>query len=712
DFFAELYGEGTGVDTDWIDVVTRPGKQQQYNLSVSGGDNKNQFYISGGYFNQEATVVASDFKRYSFRANYRHVASDKLNFTANLGGSNAIQNTPNNGGAFSNPVGTLPFMRPTQNPFNADGSINISTDPNDPTAFNSGNFNPLYIAENDKYITNTTLVQGSLGSEYSILRNLRFSTRFGIDYNNIEEQNFWNQFHGDGISYGGLLQTNNSRLFNWIFTNVLDYNTSFLNDGRLKLDAKLGYETQKNKGYFVYSAGQGFPPTTQLYYSTNAATPIGATSSGADYSFAGLFSSANLNYDGKYILSGSFRRDGSSRFSSDNLYGNFWSVGAAWNLDRENFMEGVGFVNSLKLRGSYGTSGNAEIGNYAWRPTLGFGTNYGGQPGSSFSNVGNLNLTWETTRQADIGIDAGFFGDRLTLVFDVYRRISNGLLFNNPLSLTTGFTSYLENIGKFENKGIEVTLGGTPIRSKDFSWNINFNFSHNKNKVLALPGNKDVANGTFLLREGYDMRSFYIREWAGVDPSNGDPQWWVDKTHQQKTNNYNTAQRELIGSASPKFFGGLSNTLNYKGIDLQTDFVYNYGNLVRDQWIFYAIDGAFPDLNRVALNLERWQKPGDVTNVPRYVFGSTNNSNASSTRFLYKGDFIRLRHLTLGYNLPGTIGNRIGVSAARIYVRGTNLWTKTYDKNLTIDPEQGVNSTGNLNVFYTKSLTAGINITF
>jgi TonB-linked SusC/RagA family outer membrane protein len=711
DFFAQAYGEGTGVNTDWRNVITRTGKQQQYNLSASGGDAKNQFYVSGGYFTQEATVIASDFKRYSFRTNYKHIASDKLSFTVNLTGSNAIQNSPNNGGAFSNPVGTLPFLRPTQNPYNADGTINISTDPNDPTAFNSGNYNPLYIAKYDKYNTNTTLLQGSVGAEYAIFKGLRFSTRFGIDYNLIEEVNFWNQFHGDGTGYQGLNQTNNSRLFNWISTNQFDYSTLF-KDGKIRLDAKLGYEAQKNKGYFVYSAGQGFPPTNQLWYSVNSATPVGASSSAADYDFAGIYSSASLSYDNRYVLSGSFRRDGSSRFSSNNLYGNFWSAGAAWNIDKENFLSDVSFLSGLKLRGSYGTTGNAQIGNYQWRPTVHYGYNYGGQPGGVFDVVGNLNLTWETTKQADIGLDASFFKDRLSLVFDVYRRISDGLLFNNPLSSTTGFTSFINNIGKIENKGFEITLEGTPVKTKDFTWNMNFNLSHNKNTVKSLPDHKDISASPFLLREGYDYRTFYVREWAGVDPANGDPLWYVDGTHSQTTNNYNTAKRQLIGTASPKYYGGLSSTWNYKGIDLQTDFVYNYGNLVRDAWITYAIDGAYPDLNKYALNLQRWQKPGDVTNVPRYEFGSTNNSNAFSTRFLNKGDFIRLRNLTVGYNLSPAIAKKIGVAGVRVYVRGTNLWTKTYDPNLTIDPEQGTNSASNLNVFYTKSLTAGLNLSF
>lgn len=708
DAIVDYYGGNNGINTDWLKTITRTGLQQDYNLSASGGDNKNQFYVSGGLFTQQATVVGSDFRRYSFRTNYKHIASDKLSFTVNLTGSNSIQHAPNNGGAFANPVGSLPFLRPTISPYNPDGSLNISTDINDTKAFNDGQYNPLYIAKNDRHSNNTTLIQGTVGAEYAILKNLKFTSRFGIDYNQADEIDFWNQFHGDGVGYGGLLQTNNTRIFNWINTNQFNYNTGFGPGKEIRLEAQAGYEVQKSKTYGVYQAGEGFPPTNQLFYGVNSATPIGASSVGSDYDFAGLYSSATLSYQNKYVLSGSFRRDGSSRFSQNNLYGNFWSVGGAWNIDKEKFFDNIHFVSGLKLRGSYGTTGNAAIGDYQWRPQIQYGANYGGQPGGSFTVVGNLNLTWESTRQSDIGLDASFFKDRLSFNFDVYRRVSNRLLFANPLSATTGFTSFIDNIGKVENKGFELTLNGTPIRTKDFSWDINFNISHNTNKLLTLPGHKNIG----ALSEGHDINSWFVREWAGVDPANGDPLWWVDGTHAQKTNNYNTAQRQFIGSASPKYYGGLTSTITYKGIDLETDFVYNYGNLVRDAWIFYAIDGAYPDLNRYAINLQRWQKPGDITNVPKYVFGSGNNSNGFSTRFLYKGDFIRLRNLTVGYNLPNALINKLKISSLRIYIRGTNLWTKTYDKNLTIDPEQGITSQSNLNVFYTKSLTAGLNVTF
>ena len=701
------FGRGNGVDTDWLDLVTRRGRQQQYNLSASGGDAKNQFYISAGYFQQEAAVIKSDFKRYSFRTNLRHVASDRLSFGVIASAGNTLQNTPTGGGAFANPVGAVGFLRPSQNPYNSDGSLNISTTGN--TNFNSGVYNPLYIAENDRNNFGALLLNGNVSAEYAILKDLKFTTRFGVDLNSIEEYNFLNQFHGDGVAQKGIGTVADGRQFNWIATNQLDYNRFF--GEQLRLDAKLGYEAQKSKGRFTTARATGFPPSNDLYLSVNAATPTIGRAEASDYSFAGIYSAVTVGFDERYILSGSFRRDGSSRFG--DKYGNFWSVGAAWNIDKEAFLQSTTFLSGLKLRGSYGLTGNAAgIGNYAYRQTFGYGANYNGLPGGTFNNVGNADLTWETQYQADLGLDASFFKNRLALIVDVYRRISGELLFDRPLSRTTGFTSVTDNIGKLENKGIEVTVDATPLQFKDFTWDISFNLTRNKNKVVTTPNNQDITSGSFLLRPGFDYQAWYVREWAGVDPANGDPLWYVDGTHEKTTNVYNTAQRQLFGSAAPKFYGGLTSSLSFKGFDLTGEFTYQFGNLVRDSWMQYIIDGVDPTSNKVALNLQRWQKAGDITNVPKFVYNSTNNSSSFSSRFLYKGDFIRLRNLTLGYNMASGLASRLHLENLRLYVRGTNLFTKIFDENLTVDPEQGVNSASNFNVLYTRSMTLGINVGF
>ncbi|TMI74451.1 MAG: SusC/RagA family TonB-linked outer membrane protein [Bacteroidetes bacterium] len=707
------YGKGSGINTDWMDIITRQGQQQQYNLSASGGEGKTVFYLSGGYFKQEASTIGSDFKRYSLTTNIKHTASDKLNFGLNLSMNNSLQNTPLDGGAFANPTGGVAFLRPTQNPYNADGTLNINRVGN--TNFPS-NFNPIYLVENDEKKLTTLQFRGNASVEYSILKNLKFSSRFGVDYNSLEEFRFDNPFHGDGRTNGGRGSAFYTRIFNWINTNQLIY--TFYPDSRrnFRIEALAGYEAQKSKEYDLSAQSNGYPPTSQLPYSTNAATVVNGKLAGTDYAFNSIISTASVNYKNKYVVNGSYRRDASSRFSENNRYGNFWSAGAAWNVDRESFFPVNNVINAFKIRGSYGRTGNAGIGNYAWRQTFGYGANYNSQPGGTFNTIGNSDLTWEGNTQLDIGIDAGFWKNRLNIVVDYYKRISDGLLFADPLSPTTGFVSITRNIGEMQNKGFEFTLNATPINTKDFKWDVSFNISFNKNKITKLPGHKDIIDATlpFILREGYDYRSFYGRVYIGADPANGDPLWYKDSTHTSVVNNRSLATRELLKgkSASPKAYGGLSTSFNYRGFAVTADFIYNYGNYVTDGWAFYLIDGIDPIEQKYALNLRRWQKPGDITDVPKYIYGSTNSSSSFSTRFLQKGDYIRLRNITLGYTVDGKVTSKLHLSNVNIYVRGTNLWTKTYDKNLTIDPEQGVNSSSNLDIYYNKTITFGVSVGF
>ncbi len=281
-----------------------------------------------------------------------------------------------------------------------------------------------------------------------------------------------------------------------------------------------------------------------------------------------------------------------------------------------------------------------------------------------------------------------------------------------------------ENIGKLANRGVEFTVNATPVQTRDFNWEVNLNISHNKNEIRGLPAGQDsIINGQFFVAKYYDVNTWYMRQWAGVDPATGNPLWYTDATKKATTTNYNAAQRVKTGkSVNPKLFGGFSNTFTYKGFSLSADLYYNFGNYVWDQWGSFLADEVNPSYGKYGLTKQRWTTPGQITNVPKLIYGSANFSNSTSTRFLYKADYLRLRNITFGYSIPTGMAKRMHMSSLRIYVRGTNLWTKTYDKNLTIDPEQG-GSTGsngpganqgvnNLNLFYNKALTAGLSIGF
>jgi len=700
-------GINTPYNEDWFDLVTRQGKTTTLNVSASGGDQKTTFYTSLGYFKQKAPVIGSEFERYSGNVNFRHKVDQRFTFGLTINASYSKQNSPTAGGAFRNPVLAAYFLRPTQNAYNADGSVNWST-----TMFNQ-TYNPLAIVEYDRGLFNNVKTISTISGEYQILKNLKFSSKFGVDLFTIEEETYYNPFFGDArTAPAGLIQNLNTRVFNWVATNSLEYHHDFLKSKDLGMDVQVGYEAQRSKQYNISASGRGVPPTSSLPLPVPS-TPQTASGGRSDYSFVSIFSLANISYQNKYSITGSFRRDGSSRFGVNNKYGNFWSVGAAWNIDQENFMESVEFLDALKLRASYGVNGNAGIGNYDWRATYAFGaaSTYNQQSGSAPNAVGNPDLTWEFNKSYDIGLEIAFFKNKVVAIVDYYNRRSSNLLFNDPISRTTGFPSILGNIGTMENKGWEITLNTTPVRTKDFTWDVNFNIALNRNKILKLPNNNaDILAAPYIRRVGLDVNSVYTRLWAGADPATGNPLWYTDSTKSATTSVY-PAARGVIGSTLPKGFGSFSTALRYKNFSLDVQFNYQYGHLVYDQWGFITnSDGAFPTLNKVRKQLDRWQKPGDISNNSRYIFGSANNANAESSRWYYKGDFIRLRDLTLSYELPKSVLDKVRLDRANFYIRGTNLWTKAFDKNITFDPEQGLNGANNLQVLMQRTISIGLTL--
>jgi TonB-linked SusC/RagA family outer membrane protein len=705
DFYMnEVLGYKNDVNHDWMDLVTRKGLQQQVNVSASGGDPKTQFYLSGGYFKQQSPVIGSELTRYSVTTNLKHQVSNIVGVGVNFNLSSFNQMGESESANFRNPMLAGIGLLPTLPAYNPDGSVNY-----DPTVFNQI-FNPLAIRQYDKLQNQTSKLLGSAFLEIKPVQNLKLTSRFGLDYNNIEEYNYYNPIFGDFAAEKGLSANSYNRLYNWVWTNFGDYNFRTFED---KIDGSitLGYEAQQSKTSLHSGVGNVLPANSSIVYPVPA-VPTTASLSGSDYSFTSVFSRAQFNFLNRYSLSGSLRRDASSRFGSNNRNGTFWSVGAAWNIDQEEFFSNSGILSALKLRASYGVNGNAGIGNYDWRSVFSFSTTYNGEPGSFQNSIGNNNLTWEQNKPFDVGLEIGLLDNRISLEADYYIRKTENLLLNEPLSATGGFTTYSNNVGAMENKGFEFTLNATPVSSRNFSWNIVLNTAFNKNKVTRLrEGVDEIIGNPFTLRVGEDVQSYYLRHWAGADPETGDPLWYKDGSKKETTNDFSQAARELVGSASPKSFGGISTSLRYKAITLDAQLNYQYGNYVFNQWDFVFIsDGVYFGLNQNRAALERWQKPGDITSVPRFEIGNATASNEFSTRYLYKGDFLRLRNLTLAFELPANIAQKARLTGARLYVRGTNLWTKTFDKNLTMDPEQPVSGLSDLQFFNPKSYTVGLSI--
>jgi len=702
------YGYNSNANYNWLDLVRRKGQQNQINVSASGGTNTSTYYLSGGYFYQQSPVIGSDLKRYSVDLSGSLKTNEKLTIGSTLNLSTFHQRSPNEGSSFRNPIIDALSLRPSQEAYKTDGTPEY-----DRTIFEQL-YNPLAINQYDRLNNNTSKLLGNINLEYKILPSLVFQSKYGVDFNNIVEDSYRNPFFGDARTTQGSFTTYSRNLFNYIFTNTLTYSSRFFDD-KADVNFLAGHEAQKTKDNRIGGGGTGVPLTTAITYPSVTTPTVTAVWVPTSNDIESYFSRALLNYSNKYNLSATVRRDGSSRFGPNDRWGIFWSVGAGWNIDREDFIKNISFISSLKLRGSYGTSGNNRgIGDFDWRATYAFNGSYNGQPASGPNTVGNPDLTWEKNKSYDAGLEIGILKDRVHLDIDYYNRKTYDLLLLDPLSGTSGFINNNRNVGSMVNKGFEITLDAIPVQTKNFSWDINFNGAWNKNRILALTSvGGDIIAAPIIRRVGQDFQSIYTRIWAGVDPASGNPLWYTDGTKTATTSDVTKVQRAIVGTASPKGFGSLTNTLQYKGFSLSAQFNYQYGNMLYDQWGFiYFSDGALPNLNKNQRELERWKKPGDITQVPKYVFNNSNSSNALSTRYFYKGDFVRLRTLTVGYSLPTSISQKLKLSTFSFYVRGTNIWTWVKDKNLAFDPEQPVTGIANNQFFIPKTFTAGFSLTF
>lgn len=706
-------GANAGQDFDWLGATTRRGQQQNYNIGVNGGTEKTTFNLSGGYFKQEGLSIASQFERFSAALALKHKVNNKLSFNLTTNVGIIDQESPLAGGAFGNPVLASYFLLPTRNAYRPDGSYNIGA----PDFPNGALYNAMYIGNTDRRFLKQNSIRTTIGGEYNIIEGLKFTSRYGIDYNVLEEDQYNNPFYGDGQNVNGRSFFAYTRYTNWVWTNMLDYRRALNKAGDITIDLKVGYEANKSTGIFGNVGSQNFPPNTGLTLPIAGATPVTATRSGSDFSFvAAPFSLLNFNFKDRYVISGSFRRDGSSRFGINNLWGNFWSVGGSWNVDRESFMDNQKIFDQLKVRGSYGLTGNASIGNYDWRLLYSYDAPYNQNPGSRPSQAGNPNLTWETNYQLNVGLDFALLKNRISGSFDWYNRRTKDILLNVPTPPTVGFTSFIDNVGEMENKGIELLINIVPVQTRDFKWDLSFNYARNENKILKIaPGQTQTINGINIWKPGYDYQTFFVRQWAGVDPANGDPLWYVDDTKTSKTNNFNLAQRSTeFGTSTPKFFGGFTNNLSFKGITFGAQFVYSGGNYIRDAWGgFYNGSGQNPTFNKVYRQFaERWTPTNTTGGMPRYVYNNGRLAQNFSTFYLAKADYVRLRDLTLGYSLPKALISKIGLTSLNIYGRGTNIWTWVADNKLPWDPEQGVDAQSNLDIFIPKTFTVGLNLGF
>ncbi len=697
----------TSIDTDWEDFALVSGTTTDYGVSASGGSEKTRFFMSTAYHETEGIIRGNVLERFTLRANVDHNANDKLRFGVNASIAKTIIDRVSNDNAFATPLQAI-AQSPLTPAFNADGSANRST----------LYYNFLVEEQNGDFETNIWRAIANVYAEYQIVPSLRFRTEIGYDSNNQIAERFsgsLTESEGtNGFGSANSILTEKYNLNNY-FTFTKDFNDIH------NFEAILGtsFEESRRKSQFVQ--GTDFP-SDDLQTVSSAGNITAGGSDRTAFNFVSYFGRATYSISDKYLFKASIRRDGSSRFGTENQFGWFPAASVGWILSEENFLKDSNTLSLLKFRSSWGITGNAGIGNFASRSQFG-GSPYNNRAGLAPTQLGDPSLKWERTSQFDIGLDFGFMNNRITGEIDYYQKNTDDLLLNEPIPGTSGFQNINRNIGEMENSGVEFVLNTKNVVTENFTWSTSFNISYNKNEVTNLPGG-DIIVGRNLVREGESISSFFMAEYAGVDPANGDALYFLNTLNNDgsrdrtTTNNFNDAERVVVGSPFPDVIAGLTNTIRYKAIDFSFTFqgetgasIYNGGGR------FQETSGDFFD-NQPVSQLRRWQNPGDITDIPQARFFG-GNGTGHSTRYLQESNFIRLRNVTLGYNLPESILEKLKMSRFRIYATGFNLLTFTDYEGY--DPESTADFNGNSNIqagedFYSapaaRTITIGFNIDF
>ncbi|WP_103068329.1 TonB-dependent receptor [Aquimarina sediminis] len=711
--FLKDNGFNPEVDTDWYDLLTRDALYQQHNLSIKGGGENTKFYLSGGYFNQEGVILASQFERMNTRLKIDHKFNERLKVNVNVSYNKTISKERPNSGFFANPVRAIYRIRPDISPYNEDGTFNFD--------FN-GTQNPVAQAQKEIRKDIDHRILAGAGSSYRIIDGLTFESLINMNQTFQDEYIRLSSGFGDGRPSGRGEQDSNF-LFSWLFRNLLKYNFNWNNNS---LKSFGGYELQKVRDKFTDLTVENIPDGFEDL--TNGSLFTLASTDKDQEGLNSVFLNAEYAYDNRYLVSGSIRRDGSSNLGKNNQFAVFWSVGLGWNIANESFMNWIGFVDDLKLRTSYGINGNdPETGIFDL-----FSVNdYNGNPGLIFTSLGNPNIKWELNKAFNIGLDYSFFNSRVNGSLDWYTRETTDLLRLRPVSAANGDggepdidegNDIADNIGSMENTGFEFDITTKNIISNDrgFSWITKFNFTTNKNKITRLSdGGEPIIRGSRITAVGEDIETFFLPIYAGVDPQNGNALWYIDDSRTQITSDYNNASRSIIGNATPDFYAGLRNHFSYKGIALDFQLYTAWGGLVYDTWNrFTNSDGArrLSSTGNVSRGTfeRRWRKPGDITDVPAFVYGNGQSGSPAfrSSRFVYDGSYIRLREVSLSYDFPLTSINKIGLSNVKVYVKGNNLYTYIKDKRLERDPEAGADGRLNQEIPISRTLFLGVDITF
>lgn len=675
-------------ENNWQDAILRTGEENKVNISAVGGTNKLNYYASLGYLNQKGIVVGSDFQRYTGRLSLSGQMGKYVDFTIGENIGYTIKDEQTSGNYYNSPMAGLYWINPSQPIRLPDGSLNEH-----PGYFNQV---PNYISslEHMSFTTKNFTSMSNISLTVNFTDWLKFTTVDGIDVNYIQQKQVWDPFSVDGQATNGFVWQYASLYYKMTTSNTLNFNRLFK---KHSVSALAGYEAYNYTYDNFEASGQQFAYADKMHLG-NASVPSGVGGYDGSDKMVSFVAKADYNYAGRYYLSASYRRDGSSRFISSNRWGNFWSVSGAWSIIKENFMEGArGWLDNLRLKLSYGTNGNQPSGYFNNVTLFGINSRHNLLPAMQASSIGNPLLTWENSYTWNIGLDFSIFNHRLSGTVEYYNRLTTDLIDWANISYMTGWNQIIVNDGKLRNTGLEITLSSRNIDNGGFLWTTDFNISYMRAKIEELSGGTRISH-PYITKVGEHMYSFYTREWVGVDPATGLGIWKKNVKDadgnvidsQSVTNNVDEADRVIVGKGYPDWFGGLTNTLSYKGFELSFLLTFQLGGDMWDDNHYYGVtDGnnlGNQNFRRDAA--DHWGKPGDKSDNPIIISANPlKSSENTSSRRMVSSDYLRLKTLTFGYNLPSSWINRIGVRGMMIYMNANDVLT--FSQSKYTDPEVG-----------------------
>ena len=697
--------------SNWLDYYLQPGRSQSHEVSVSGATDKMKYYFSVNKYDEDGIVYRNYRNRIGARLNAEYKPNDWLNMGVNV--STAYANEYQTRELFNSQAPWTAYFltNPYEPVYLPNGSYN----------FTMQGFSALEGQDKNTFYNNNLSTFATSFVEGKFFKHLTVKSVTALNYNTLMSESYLQ----GGSNLAAILGYNQktdagNQDFQYVFTNTANWNQSIKD--KHNFNVLVGQEFTKRNFYSYSLAGRGFP-TPSVSTIDNAATAQQATTSRSQFSIISYFASTSYDYDKKYGVKLSVRRDGSSRFGANNRFANFWAASAWWNAKNEKFMDNVRFLSDLKLRGSIGTAGNVPSQFYGSLGTYALNVAYNNLPAAVPTQLANPDLTWEKNKNWDLGVDFGLFNNRITGTVDYYNRVTNDLLYPQPVSLATGFSSVLSNIGSLSNKGVEVTLTGEIIRKKDLKWSVTATYTNNQNNVTNLISDNVPSASNSRLKIGQPLNTYFLVRYAGVNPANGKNQYV--KADGSITETYSASDAVLLEGKSPlaKFFGSLSSNLSFRNFDVSVQFYYSGGNYIYNAMYQNNLaDGGgasvgfrpqYTDANNY------WTKPGDIAQLPS-LNDPTQKQNLTSDRFLEKGDYLTFRDFVIGYTLPTDIARKAKLNGVRFYVQGTNLFINTKFRGL---PEVGLSNRENgvpvqpglLNLYAypsTRAITVGIDIKF